>query len=186
MTDLIRVHEGDPDRVVTLLPGRGYPHDAPLLHYTREVFTRHGWTARDVEWRDGSDTPFDAAAAQATAALDEVTASTQVVVAKSLGTLVMPYAVAHRLRGVWLTPVLVDPEIEAASQQLSPVDLLVGGTADALWDQEVARSAPARVFQVEGADHGMELPGTVLDSIDVVRAVAAQVEKFRELVDSRA
>lgn len=179
----MRTHDGDPDRVVTVLPGRGYGPDAPLLHFAAAVFRRAGWTIRDMRWSGGTSTTGDAASAQATEALDAVDAPTHVIVAKSLGTVAMPYAVEHGVRGVWLTPVLVDPEIELAVTRLSGVDLLVGGTADQLWDAEVAASSPARVLQIDAADHGLEVQDSVLDSIDVLRSVTYQVEKFREMVD---
>lgn len=180
---MTRTHSGDPDRVVTVLPGRGYTPDAPLLHYASGVLRRRGWTVQEVWWSHGVDTSVEDALAQSRQALESVTAGTHVVVAKSLGTLAMPYAVAHRLRGVWLTPLLIDPEVEAAAAGLSPLDLLVGGTDDQAWDAEVAASSPARVLQIDGADHGMQVPGSALDSIDVLRSVTYHVEKFAELVD---
>ncbi len=182
----MRTDDGDPARVVTVLPGRGYGPDAPLLHFARAVFARAGWTVRILQWRNGFDTSVETAMSQAEEAIDSVGAGTHVLVAKSLGTMAMPYAVERSIHGVWLTPLLIDPEVEAASQQLSPLDLLVGGTEDEAWDAEVARSSGAKVLQVEGADHGMELTGPVLDSIDVLRSVTYQIETFREMVDPGA
>lgn len=182
---MTRIHEGDPDRVATILPGRAYTPDAPLLHYAREVLLRRGWTVREIWWRSGAQTTPDDAVSQAVAALESVDAPIHVVVAKSLGTFAMPHAVAHGIHGTWLTPVLMDPEIEVAAAALTSLDLLVGGTADDLWDAEVAASSPARVLQVDGADHGLEVGESVLDSIDVLRSVTDQVERFAELVDPR-
>ena len=185
MTDTTRIHEGDPERVATILPGRGYTPDAPLLHYAIGVLRRRGWTVREVWWQGGTEITGDVAVTQATEALDAVDAPTQMIVAKSLGTLAMPHAVDHGIHGVWLTPLLVDPEIELAATRLTGLDLLVGGTADSLWDAEVAASSPARVLQIEGANHGLEVDDSVLDSIDVLRSVTYHVEKVVELVDPR-
>jgi hypothetical protein len=36
--------------VATLLPGRGYGPQAPLLYYTRLLLRGRGWAVRTVDW----------------------------------------------------------------------------------------------------------------------------------------
>jgi hypothetical protein len=56
--------------------------------------------------------------------------------------------------------------------------LLIGGGADESWDAEVAEASGHEVYEVYGADHGMERPGHALSSIDVLRGVTERVDRF--------
>ena len=56
--------------------------------------------------------------------------------------------------------------------------LLVGGTADTLWDGTIARSVTSRVVEIEGADHGMFVPGDLAASAAVLGQVMTAVEQF--------
>ena len=47
------VYEGDPQRVASLLPGREYTPNSPLLHYTRKALRDDGWTVREHWWSRG-------------------------------------------------------------------------------------------------------------------------------------
>ncbi len=60
--------------------------------------------------------------------------------------------------------------------------LLVGGTADALWDSALARELTPYVLEVEGADHGMYVPGRLAASTAVLGEVATAVEDFLDQV----
>jgi hypothetical protein len=44
------VHVGDPERVATILPGRGYGPDFPVLYYTRALLLARHWTVRELRW----------------------------------------------------------------------------------------------------------------------------------------
>lgn len=46
----VRVFEGDPAQVATLLPGRGYTPQGPLLHHATVLLLNRGWTVRQVWW----------------------------------------------------------------------------------------------------------------------------------------
>jgi len=66
---------------------------------------------------------------------------------------------------------------EAVAANPAP-QLLVGGSADDLWDSAVARdlaSASCRVVEIAEADHILMTPG------DVVRGVEAHVEVVRAI-----
>jgi hypothetical protein len=56
--------------------------------------------------------------------------------------------------------------------------LLVGGTADTLWDGTIARSVTSRVVEIEGADHGMFVPGDLAALAAVLGQVMTAVEQF--------
>lgn len=172
----MRINHGDPHRVATILPGRAYTTLGPLLHFSIMLLQDRGWTTREVAWEDGDRTTPEAATAQAVHEIAAVSARTHLIVAKSLGTLVLPEAVDRDLPGVWLTPVLERAEVAAAVRALTAPSLVVGGTADELWDPTLTAGPGARVLEIEGADHSLEL-GT-----DVDRSLAA----LRQVVDAMA
>ena len=60
--------------------------------------------------------------------------------------------------------------------------LLVGGTADELWDGDIARQLSPHVLEVEGADHGMYVPGPLTESIAVLSQVVVAVEEFLDAI----
>lgn len=183
--ELVEVRDGDPERVATLLPGRGYTPQAPLLRFTSSLLVERGWTVREVWWSrlsltGDSEVDTGRALAEGERALRAVRARQHVVVAKSLGTLLLPVARELDLPGVWLTPLLGDDVVRAALTATHAPSLLVGGTADDLaWDHEVAEQARAsgwEVLEAEGTDHSLEIPGDTRASLRVLEGVLCGVE----------
>ena len=135
-------HEGDPDRCVVLLPGVRYFSQAPLLWFAREAAQAGGWSVVEVDERAPSDQePFEWMRGQARQALDATDAKLTVVVGKSLGSAAAPMVSGP---AVWLTPLLVQPEIVEALGSASAPTLLIGSPADPTWgDGEPARQPSA-------------------------------------------
>jgi hypothetical protein len=78
---------------------------------------------------------------------------------------------------VWLTPILTDePAVAALRRATAP--FLIGGTADQFWDGQLARSLTRHVLEIDGADHGMLVPGRLAASAAVPGQVATSVEDF--------
>ena len=100
------------------------------------------------------------------------------LIAKSLGTNAAMVAAERRLPAVWLTPILTVPWIPAALRRATTPFLLVGGTADPAWDGALARRLSTHVLEVEGADHGLQVPGPLVDSIAVLGRVVTVMEEF--------
>jgi len=183
--DLLEVRPGDPQRVVTLLPGRGYTPQAPLLRFTSSLLVERGWTVREVWWSrlpPTGDPQTDArqALVEGERALRAVQVREHVVVAKSLGTRLLPVARELGLPGVWLTPLLREDTVRGALGATAVPSLLVGGSADSsAWDHEVAEQARADgwdVWEVPGADHALEVPGDTRASLRVLEQVLDRVE----------
>ncbi|MFC5230331.1 hypothetical protein [Pseudonocardia zijingensis] len=116
--------------VATLLPGRGYGPQAPLLYYTRMLLQGRGWTVRTVHWErvPGLD-PADpvAVAAVAEELLDGADPARDLVVGKSLGSLALPAAAERGLPGIWLTPLLGVEAVRRAAARAPGATLLIGG-----------------------------------------------------------
>jgi hypothetical protein len=80
---------------------------------------------------------------------------------------------------VWLTPVLrFMPWVVEALKGASAPFLLVGGSADRGWDVALADRLTPHVLSVDGADHGMYVPGPLRGSIEVLGQVVGAVEAF--------
>jgi hypothetical protein len=194
------VHPGDPDQVATILPGRGYTPDFPVLYYTRALLLARNWTVRERRWEALSADPTTwprHVRHQALPALDlGGRATRRLVVGKSLGTHALPVAVEHHLPGIWLTPLLHDPEQVTALRRASASTLLVGGTADPYWDHEFAQelvdsgwssAADGReVVELPGLDHSLEVPGDPQASVDALAALTRTLASFLDLLTTRA
>jgi pimeloyl-ACP methyl ester carboxylesterase len=173
-------------------PGGGYGPDGPLLMYAKVAVERRGGQVRPIAWELSRDTDFSQqrlrVASQVESAVEEMTAATgsaPVVIGKSLGSLAAPLAADRGLAAVWFTPLLTDKPTLAALRRATAPCLLVGGTADQFWDSQAARSLPAEVVEVDGADHGMFVPGRLAASAAVLSQVITAVEDFLDHIQPR-
>jgi len=172
--------------VGVLVPGVGYTTQGPLLSFAGVALSRRGIDAHHVSWQLPSG--LDRAGQlrfvidQVSAALDTVAAqapgATPVIVAKSIGTLAAPLAAERGLPAIWLTPLVkLDFVADAIRRSTAPA-LLVGGTADSLWDGAVARDTGRQVLEVPDADHVMYVPGPLRESARVLGEIATAIEEF--------
>jgi pimeloyl-ACP methyl ester carboxylesterase len=173
-------------RAAVVVPGLFYSADGPLLMYAGLAVERRGGSVRRISWtvpRFGTDDDERAwVADRVTEAVDAVAAATgvaaPVVIGKSLGSLAAPVAAGRWLPAVWLTPVLTDEPTVAALRRAAAPCLLIGGTADKVWDGRLARSLTPHVLEIDGADHGMFVPGRLSASAEVLGQVTTAVENF--------
>jgi hypothetical protein len=174
-------HEGDPARCVVLLPGVRYFSQAPLLWFAREAAQARGWSVVEVDERAPADEePFAWMREQAQRALDATDAELTVVVGKSLGSVAAPMVTGP---AVWLTPLLVRPEIAEALGSASAPALLVGSRDDPTWSDGQLPDNPAlEVLELEGLDHSLQASGDPLASLDVLRTVTERVCAFYDRI----
>jgi pimeloyl-ACP methyl ester carboxylesterase len=170
-----------------VVPGGKFGPAAGLLMYAGAVATRRGATVHRHSWTQEPPDPFQAAAeswvcAEVSHVLDAVGGS-PLLVAKSLGTYAAALAVERGTPAVWLTPVLTVPWVSAALSRATAPFLIVGGTADAMWDGALARRLSPHLLEIEGADHGMFVPGPLTDSIAVLGRVVAEIDGFLDAID---
>jgi hypothetical protein len=171
-------------RLAVMLPGSRYSPDAPLLHFARAVLLRHGWTVKAVWWHPPVESwpglelaePF--VRDQVAQALADEATRPELFVGKSLGTFGAIAAADLDVAGIWLTPVLTDERVVSALRRASAAALLVGGTADKMWDHAVARSIGATVLEIPDADHGLETDDDPVNSADILRWVTAGMDEF--------
>ncbi|MDY7090718.1 MAG: hypothetical protein SYR96_37215 [Actinomycetota bacterium] len=73
---------------------------------------------------------------------------------------------------------LTVPWVPAALHRATAPFLLVGGTADKLWDRTLARRLTPYVVEVPAADHGMFVPGPLTDTIAVLARIVVAIDEF--------
>jgi hypothetical protein len=186
------VRHGDPrvaagravSREAVVLPGGRYGPYAPLCMYAADAAAARGARIRHVEWRPAYDPevlPVDAAGPWVVAQLPDLMDGT-LLIGKSLGTNAASVAAERGLPAVWLTPLLTSAWVVEALRRATAPALLVGGTADAWWDSELAHELSPHVLEVDGADHRMYVAGPLARSAAVLGQVATAVESFLDEV----
>jgi pimeloyl-ACP methyl ester carboxylesterase len=172
------------DHTAVVLPGGRYGPYTPLLMYAADAAEARGARIQPVSWSRPDEPPTlepveraPWVREEAEPALDEAGPGA-LLIAKSLGTYAALLAADRDLPAVWLTPVLIEPAIVDALRRATAPFLLVGGTADRLWDGDLARTLTPHLLEVPGADHGMYVEGPLARSVEVLGRVVTAVEHF--------
>jgi hypothetical protein len=174
------LHEGDPDRCAVLLPGVRYFSQAPLIWFAREVARARGWSALELSERAPADEePFAWMRDRAERALNATDAGTVVVIGKSLGSAAAPLVAERGFAAVWLTPLLIRPEVVRAIAASSAPVLLVGSAADETWSNgEQPGGDAVEVVEFDGLDHSLQVEGDPGASLDVLGQVTERIGAF--------
>jgi pimeloyl-ACP methyl ester carboxylesterase len=183
------VQQSRAGRSAVLAPGGSNNAEVPLLTYARLAVRRRGGLSHPIAWEFAEGRDFrqqrGRVTAQVESAIDEMTAATgaaPLVIGKSLGSLAAPVVADRGLAAVWFTPLLTDEPTAAALRRATGPCLVVGGTADPFWDGRAARSLPAEVIEIDGADHSMFVPGRLAASAAALGEVITAVEDFLDHV----
>jgi hypothetical protein len=169
-----------------VVPGAMFGPAAGMLMYAGAAAERPGVTLHRHWWSEQPPKPFQPhvegwVRGQAGPLLDAVGGS-PLLIAKSLGTNAAVLAAERGLPGVWLTPILTAPWVAAALSRATAPFLLVGGTADEMWDGALARRLTPHVLEIQDADHGMYVPGPLTASIGVLGRMVAAVQEFLDAI----
>lgn len=170
-------------RTALVAPGAGYGLQAPLVDYSLTALERRDVNVTTLTWDPVLATLPNADRPRW--ACEQVAAKFEdhdVMIGKSLGSNASPIAADHGIPAVWLTPVLTWPWAVDGMRRATAPFLLVGGTADRLWDGALARTLTPHVLEIDGADHGLMVPGPLADSATVLGQVATAVEEFLDTV----
>ncbi|RBM21914.1 alpha/beta hydrolase [Streptomyces sp. PT12] len=170
-------------RTALVVPGIGYTPARPLLHYARAVLEQHGWDVRELWWEvPGTFQQFTEGERLAWVERQVVAAveaeGCGLLVGKSLGTLAAGIATERSLPAIWLTPLLTTEPVLAALDACVAPTLLVGGTADPLWDAEAVRRLPHKILEFDGADHSLQLPGDAVGSVALLGRLVETMDRF--------
>ena len=195
------MRQAQPTRVLGLVyPGMSYSVDAPLLYYPSWMLADHGADVMLFQ-RLYSETPgfsglpdieqeqwiLGDAVAALRAALSQRPYQTLILVGKSLGTVSMAHLAATQttlpnLRALWLTPILTREEVRTQIRRLGSRSVVAIGTADRLYRKEWVdelRAAGATSVIIDGAGHGLQIPGQWQRSLNALTQV---LEAFQALL----
>jgi hypothetical protein len=172
---------GPPVGLAVVLPGRLYGPATPLLDYARQALLAAGWTVQQVWWvlpEEVTDPGVWVRGQLEEALAGEESPERLLLCGKSLGTHAAAYAAEVGAEAIWMTPLLTEPSVVKGIRANPARQLLVGGTADQLWDADVAADLAVSgcdVLQVDGADHGMLVRDDPVRSaellVDITRAM---------------
>ncbi|WP_456278678.1 alpha/beta family hydrolase [Bacillus sp. AK128] len=180
--------------LVIVLPGAGYTVQAPLLHFTTALFYNKGFDVLHINYTFSreemsalkeSDFARDVQLAIESAIKDKKY-SNYYVVAKSIGTKALSYLLDHTMfkdaRIVWLTPILQNDAVFHAMVNSNQRGLCIIGDKDSCFIKErfenLKHNQNLLLKVVEGGNHSLELDGEPLESIDVLKDVVFEIDKF--------
>ncbi|MEU5722376.1 alpha/beta hydrolase [Micromonospora sp. NPDC047738] len=171
-------------RAVLVIPGSGGCWHLPHQLFAADAARLRGAQLQHVSWRGEVPTAPEArgpwAAEQIAAALRGL--PRPLIIASSLGTVAAGLAADQGLPAIWITPLLHRPEVVEGLRRASAPCLLIGGTADSSWRPGLARELSPHVFEADGADHGLRVPGPLARSAAVLGELATAVEGFLDRV----
>ncbi|MEV0291221.1 MULTISPECIES: alpha/beta hydrolase [unclassified Kribbella] len=181
------LHPGG-EATAIVIPGGQFGPTAPLLMYAADAAEHRGAEVVRVSW-DEPDGPLNLTEPerggwvlpQVMRAADGVTGDV-LLIGKSLGSYGSCLAADRKLPAIWLTPNLTSDWVVDGLRRSTAPFLLVGGTADPLWDSTLARELTPYLLEVPEADHGMYIPGRLAASAAVLGQVATAVEDFLDQV----
>ena len=195
----ILLRSGVPTRnLAIMLPGAGYTTQAPLFHYTTELFLNRGWDVLEVNYQYNlsayADFTMDELAGiiryDVRTVIDEVLAKESyghfTLISKSLGTLAMCSERGRKAfqtaRLIWLTPLIHRDDVLEAMVQSSQPGLAVIGDQDHCYSEDRYRELSANPLLaaslVPGIGHGFDYAGDVQKSIDALKDVLSDIEEF--------
>lgn len=186
------------DHLGIILPGYRYPVEMPPLYYAARLLLEGGADLLRVEYdypRVGlmqaspgeqerwlaEDVTAAAHGGLAQRAYEKVT-----LVGKSLGTLAMGHLLADpRFQSatcIWLTPLLTVDKLRAQIEEARPRSLLVIGTADRFYQpdllEELVSVTGGRSLVLAGVNHGLEIPGDIPGSLEVLGQMVEAMGEF--------
>jgi len=189
--------DGGSDHLGMIFPGISYTTSLPALHYSGGLLLSHGADLLCLDYAYSAASRsnlFERLSFDVSAACDVVLAAGSydrlTLVGKSLGTLALAHLMLTRAsdarfrdaRYIWLTPLLRNDRFREAISSRRSRSLFVIGTADDEYDPdllaELERVTGGEGLVVDGAGHGLEIPGDVVGSIRAIERIILRIEEF--------
>ncbi|MHA1959957.1 MAG: hypothetical protein ACW99U_06980 [Candidatus Thorarchaeota archaeon] len=188
------------EKLAIIFPGRGYTSQGPLLYYTIGLLLENRVNVLSIDYRYSDNPEFallefedrmrwlleDSEAAYK-AATEQIDARLSILVGKSLGTLAIGHLLdkfedTRKTGIIWHTPLFKIQEMTRQIERHKPRSLFVIGTADPHYDIDVVRSligaTGASTMIIDNADHSMENPGDVRESIEFMGRIIEKIRNF--------
>ncbi|MGH8877278.1 MAG: alpha/beta hydrolase [Stackebrandtia sp.] len=178
------------NKAALLVPGAWGGQATPWMSYPTAAAKARGAATHPVTWDPPEslysqpDTLLGWVREHVEPVLDGVDAdASTVIIGKSLGSNAAAIAAERDLPGIWLTPLLTVDRLERALRRTTAPFLLIGGTADASWNGDLARELTPHVCEITGADHGFFRHGEPLArSAAVLADMGTAIEVFLDEV----
>lgn len=168
-----------------VLPGRMFGPHVPMLWYAARAAEARGAIVRAVTWSLADDQPPLDPNERDVLLREEAgpaLVDADLVLAKSLGCYAAALVADAAVPAVWFTPVLTDPAVVDGLRRATAPFLLVGGTADEMWDGPLARTLTPHVHEVSGGDHGLLVEGPLARSVEALAGTIEVLERFLDLL----
>ncbi|WHY78478.1 alpha/beta hydrolase [Neobacillus sp. WH10] len=186
--------------ICIMLPGLGYSTQRPLFHYATGMCLNHNIDvlqinyhfAKNEQFKKLSETDQDQWMYEdVKAVVDEVLKETVykhcILMSKSIGTIpmAMEWTEKNYIKntiGVWLTPLMKDDNVFQALLNTDRPSLCVIGDHDHHFIKERISSLKnnnlVSTVVIPNADHGLEIKGDILASIEAIKEVIERVQEF--------
>jgi pimeloyl-ACP methyl ester carboxylesterase len=181
-----------------ILPGYRYPPEMAPLFYAGRILLEQGADLLRVEYTyyrtnfmEQSEFEQDRwISSDVFAACNAVLAHHSyekiTLVGKSIGTIALGHLLSDRrfqaASCIWLTPLLTAEWLRSRIEQIHPHSLFVVGTADKYYIpdtlEHLVKVTHGQVKVIEGADHALQVPGSIEDSITVLKQVVQALQGF--------
>jgi pimeloyl-ACP methyl ester carboxylesterase len=181
-----------------ILPGYRYSAEMAPLYYAGRILLEQGADLLRVEYAyyrtDLYERPESEqdewisrdAFAACNSGLSQRSYDKITLVGKSLGTVGMGHLLAdplyQRATCVWATPILTVEWLRARIEQIHPRSLFIIGTADRFYQPDILRqleqATHGQSLVIEGANHGLEIPGDVSKSLAALNQIVNAVLEF--------
>jgi hypothetical protein len=177
-----------------ILPGAGYTNQAPLLHFCTGLFYSKGFDVLHINYTFDREEQAaltgeglaEAVRLAGAEALEDETYENYYVVAKSIGTMALPYLLKEQnfldAKAVWMTPLLQKDFVLNAMAAGSNKGLCIIGDQDPFftWEriEKLKMNPNLSIRVVEGGNHSLELSGDPIHSIDLLKDIISDINHF--------
>lgn len=186
-------HAGTTDKLAVVLPGAGYSYVEPLLRYGIQVLLKQNYRVLALDKVYGHDPKWRSLTSEQEARSiveqdsiqvfrqiqERFPNSLEVLFGRSLGTFAIACLLERNLvspkKIVWQTPALGSKWEIMRDCKIPGFGIL--GTADHYYQKAIEFLPTSRII-IDGADHGMEIPGEPIQSIEIMKRVTSATEEW--------
>lgn len=174
-------------RCAVVLPGGLHGPYTPLLKYAADAAGDRAASIHPVWWRqyerpltlaehERSDWVSDHLAPE----LAAVAGSSVLLIGRSLASYGAGVAATHSIPAIWFNPVLNSATVVRALERTQAPVMLIGGTADPMWNPKIARRVADQVVEIPDADHSLRVPGALANTAAALATSITAVEDFMD------
>jgi hypothetical protein len=184
--------------LAVILPGYRYPVEMPPLYYAARILLEQGADVLRVEYAyyrtnflqqpesEQDQWISNDVFAACEAGLSQRSYEKITLVGKSLGTIAMGHLLSdprfQQAACVWVTPLLTVEWLRSRIEQTRPRSLFIIGTVDRFYKPDLLNHlktvTQGQTCILEGADHGLEIPGDIPRSLAALNQIVEATQEF--------